>query len=204
MIRAFRSRFLFTLFSILLLGCENNAIESRLEPEIYLIPEGYAGVLYVIFENKGSGGRLTYENGARVYDFSESNVIVTSAKNTCCSGLRKNDIKFFYLRPDGTRIPLEQGEPWSIHDTPENRQDKAVKVFRHGSRGQSFIGNKHGEACEIDSTHIIVGTKDRLLDAWSTNDPAKSFSEAEKKVLMQDTKLFELQEYTEKHLETCQ
>lgn len=72
-------------------------------PEIFLLPEGYQGAFYVVY-NIPEGEPLTYEDGAPVYDIPQDGVLLTQA-DVSPGSVRKD--MFFYESADGTRESID-------------------------------------------------------------------------------------------------
>lgn len=131
--------------------------EQKSEPRIYLIPEGYVGAFYIVF-NIPSGEPQTYEDGARVYDIPEDGVLLMQSDSD--PGLiHTDDIEFFYESDDGTRDRIEGRWTTSVHDTPENRADDQVYIFGGGINLIKPVKN-----CGIYAKDFHIGTKAQILD----------------------------------------
>lgn len=127
------------------------------EPRVYLIPEGYVGAFYIVF-NIPSGEPQTYEDGARVYDIPEDGVLLMQSDSSA-GRIHTDDIKFFYESDDGSRERIDGRWTTTVHDTSENRADDQVYIF---GGGMNLI--KPVKDSKIYAKDFHVGTKAQILD----------------------------------------
>ena len=149
------SRTLVAIISLLTATACAGSEES--EPRIYLLPEGYVGAFYIVF-NIPSGESQTYEDGARVYDIPEDGVLLMQS-DSGAGRIHTGDIKWFYESEDGTREKVEGRWTTTVRDTPESRADEQVYIF---GGGINLI--KPVKDCEIYAKDFHVGTKAQILD----------------------------------------
>lgn len=142
---------------VLLLGACSQDAGSR-EPEIYLIPEGYVGSFYILY-NLPQGEPQRYENGARVYEIPPDGMLLMQSDANEGGPIAIDKIKFFYVRPDGSRTQITERWTTSLHDTPENRSDERVAIFGGGIG--VFEPIRH---CKVIETGFYVGTKAQAID----------------------------------------
>ena len=129
--------FFFTLFILFCLGC------SRPEKEIYFIPEGYTGIVYVIYDQK-KGSPKEYQSGyfkIRIYNIPESGILKTQFEPNY-GGFSKGDKGFVYI---DKRSRITKNLNWTssqVHYVLEDRRKypiDSVQVFRLGGvSGYSF------------------------------------------------------------------
>lgn len=96
-------RNLIALFLILLVfaGCHE---VHDCEEEIYLLPDGFRGKIFVFFD-QSDGQEKQYENTARLYNIPGSGFIKSQfSRNGGCMG--DGRIQFFYLDSVGIRQPI--------------------------------------------------------------------------------------------------
>lgn len=131
--------------------------EQQSEPELFLIPEGYVGSFYIVF-NIPSGEPQTYEDGARVYDIPEDGVLVMQSDSN--PGTISSDKEnFFYESDDGSRTKVGGGWTSDLKDTPEHRSDDQTYIFGGGIGGIEPV--RH---CQVYIRDFYVGTKAQVLD----------------------------------------
>lgn len=128
------------------------------EPELYLLPDGYQGSFYIIY-NIPEGQPLTYEDGARVYDIPEDGILLTQSDYNPGT-IRSDKINFFYESEDGTREKIEGRITTTLHDTPENRSDEKLYIFGGGIVERQYE-KRH---CNIYYTEYYIGTKRQGLE----------------------------------------
>ena len=85
----------FLAIVLIIMGCH------FAEDSIYLIPDGYEGPVFVIFDQP-AGNPEKYENGDRVYEIPSNGILRTQFPPN--RGRQK--IQFFYSGRDGIRKPL--------------------------------------------------------------------------------------------------
>jgi len=89
-------------------------IFSRAEPEVHLIPSGYAGPVVIAFDQE-NGTAKRYEDGKRVYEIPPSGVLRTQfAPN---SGTRQH-WEFYYISGDGIRSAVPY-DIFNFKDSPK-------------------------------------------------------------------------------------
>ena len=128
---------------------------GRAEAEVHLIPEGYVGLVTIVF-----GARMEKrqrENGARLYRIPKTGILLTQRDlNVGISPAWR----FFFEAVDGTRMPIQLVWGSAVPDTAGNRTDPTVGVFLLGR-----ISQQAGRAlqCAVTSDQYFVGTKAQLL-----------------------------------------
>ncbi|UDL04695.1 DUF6843 domain-containing protein [Marinobacter sp. CA1] len=138
-------------------SCARDTKETSRDAEIYLIPEGYVGSFYILF-NIPQGEPQEYEADARVYEIPEDGMLMMQSDPNE-GWIQSNKIDFFFVAPDGTRTRITERWTTSLKDTPENRMDEHVTVFGGGIG--VFEPIRH---CQITETNFYVGTKAQALD----------------------------------------
>ena len=130
-------------------------LQGRADGEIHLIPQGYAGPVFIVF-GAANGGPAVYENTARLYRIPKNGVLLTQHPPNTGTGPAW---KFFYESADGQRVPIERISASPVRDTPEQRADPTVEVF--------IIGRWRQQAgqlpCDVTHDQYFVGTKAQLL-----------------------------------------
>ncbi|RZF84821.1 hypothetical protein EXT46_03060 [Pseudoalteromonas sp. CO325X] len=135
-------------FKILLVGfmiaCLSSCTEvKKREPAIYLIPEGYVGSLYIVF-NAPNGQPPKYEGNSRVYHIPPSGVLVTQMDaNEGWS--ESSEIKYFSLSKSGKRTPISE---WSENTL---KTERTVYVGGLGRSGPIY-------GCTVINKNFTVGT----------------------------------------------
>ncbi|MCF7498515.1 hypothetical protein [Pseudoalteromonas sp. L1] len=119
------------------------------EPTIYLIPEGYVGSLYIVF-NAPNGEPPKYEGDSRVYNIPPSGVLVTQM-DANEGWIESNKIQFFSVSTNGDRKPISEVS----ESTPDNK--RAVYFA-----GLGYSGPVYG--CKILNQNFIVGVKEERIN----------------------------------------
>jgi len=161
----------YVLVSISLNAC---AERKQAEPEIYLIPEGYEGSFYVVFDI-ATGQKPEYEGKFRVYRMPASGVL-QSQFSFNEGWLVSTDIKYFFVNKNGSRIPITNRWLGSLPDTPENRNDPKIYIFSGGVGTLELGEGPLNTRCEISYSHYYVATKPRVLNGISGLDLSKFFN----------------------------
>ncbi|CAM4134044.1 DUF6843 domain-containing protein [Pseudoalteromonas ostreae] len=161
---SFNVHFLKVLFISLTIALLSACTEIRKsEPAIYLIPDGYVGSLYIIF-NAPNGQPPKYEGDSRVYEIPPSGVLVTQM-DVNEGRIESNKLRFYYVNKIGDRTPITERITSTIHDTPENRKDKKIIIFGGGLGEVEPINN-----CQINDQSFVIGRKSDLLDSKNMFD----------------------------------
>ncbi|TMP87883.1 hypothetical protein CWC05_06225 [Pseudoalteromonas ruthenica] len=135
-------------FKILLVGLMVAFLSSctevkKREPAIYLIPEGYVGSLYIVF-NAPNGQPPQYEGNSRVYHIPPSGVLVTQMDaNEGWS--ESSEIKYFSVSQSGKRTLISE----SSENTPKT--ERTVYVGGLGRSGPIY-------GCTVINKNFTVGT----------------------------------------------
>ena len=143
-----------TLAVALVAGCVRL---PRAEPEIHLIPQGYAGWVTIAF--RGANGEVrAYEGDARMYRIPSSGILITQAEPNVGSS---PPWRFFFEDPEQTRTPIVHFWPTTVQDTEANRIDPTIGIsYMH--RGSLQGGQLR---CDVEYDQYFVGTKAQLLSA---------------------------------------
>jgi len=144
----------FLIQGLLITGCAK--VEER-EPEIYLLPEGFKGSVYIIF-NIPKGKPPKYEVGARIYEIPSSGVLMTQMKANQ-GWIHSDKIKYIFINKDGSKTPITGRWTSSLHDTPDNRKDKKITIFGGGLGEFQPV-----KGCYVLQQEFMVGTKSEVLD----------------------------------------
>lgn len=109
---------------------------TRPEKETYLIPDGYIGTVFVVF-NQPDGEEPEYENDRRIYRIPQTGVLFTQLKDE--QGIINQE--YFYISPSGQRRKLgvldtrDFNEEWTteknLHEPPRD----SLAVFNPGTMG---------------------------------------------------------------------
>ncbi len=109
-------------------------------PETFLIPEGYKGNIYVIY-NQNNGQKEEYENGRRIYRIPNTGVLFTRFKNE--EGIINQE--YFYLNTKGKRIKIgildtrNFNEEWTLEKNPHEPPRDSLAIFNPAAVG--IMGN---------------------------------------------------------------
>lgn len=123
------------------------------EPETYILPDGYTGSFYIIF-NAVDGEPRKELDGARVYQIPDSGVLLTQIGLN--RGWIDSDlIKFFYQKPNGDLEQLTERWTTSITDNATNRADDNLTVFGGGVG----LFRDQGIDCTISYKPFLIGSK---------------------------------------------
>jgi len=167
----FNHAFFFSLLSLLLSACTERI---NAEPEIYLIPKGYEGSFYVVF-NVLSGKNPMYEGKFRVYRIPENGILLTQSPFNA-GRLKSTEIKFFFIDKNKKRIPIKHRIFGAVEDTLANRNDKEIYIFSGATGTQELGRGKLSERCTISTIKFAVGTKQQILDGIKDIDLFKVFA----------------------------
>jgi len=153
-----RRKYLFLVVVIvcLIVACT----EKGIEPEIYLIPAGFVGDFYVIY-NVESGLAPAYESGTRLFSVPATGMIHTQLPDNVGIGY-PGMIRFFYVSEDGARVEITDNYGSGVEDTAENRNDKRLYVMGGGFGEFGFTEETTSRGCKYNHQHFYVGT---LVDA---------------------------------------
>jgi hypothetical protein len=99
-------------------------------PSICLIPEGYTGDIYVVYDQP-EGMEKQYEGNSRVYIIPPTGVLFTRFG----SAYNQAGEQYYYVSPDGHRTKITQlstgdfNEPWSyVRNAKEPSRNKAAII----------------------------------------------------------------------------
>jgi len=135
--------------------------EKKIASEIYLIPEGYVGKIYVVYGVK-SGLKPEYEEGARLFEMSDTGIIHTQFPQNYGLGF-PGMIRFYSVTKDGERTEITDTYGSRVEDTSENRNDKRFYIMGGGFGEFGFTEETTGRGCKYKDQSFYVGTlKDRL------------------------------------------
>lgn len=152
------------LLVALLSGCSDPDSTSDREGEIYLIPEGYDGRIYVVHGVPGSEP-LEYENGSRVYRIPEDGFLL-SQSDPNVGWVESDRLRYFYVDNEGDRTEILGRWSGAVHDTEQNRSDTQLRIFG-GGLGEFQIGSSD---CDLMQTDIYVGTLQDILNQTENYD----------------------------------
>jgi len=150
---------------LLLLGATDSCVDYA-EPELFYIPMGYVGEVYIIF-NVSDGVATELRNQRRIYRIPPSGTLRTQFQPT----YGRVSWSFAYVDPsgeNGTQIPISSIS--TIHDTPQNRADTTVEILRYetGSMAAAVPGKpgafSSNAPCAVKYSRFFVGTKAQYLD----------------------------------------
>lgn len=158
------------LLLILLLIGGAGACSEQAEPESFLIPSGYVGEVYVIFDIS-DGAAPEIRDGQRIYRIPPSGVLRTRIPPAYGRGIWS----FAYVGTAGDVLDsIPRGPVGKLHDTPENRAHTAVEIHDLQSRTAAWPVSKPGTArgpasCAVKYYRFFVGTRAQYLDGPQTD-----------------------------------
>lgn len=153
---------LFIVTSILTLStaCSESTIR---EPETYILPDGYIGSFYIIF-NVVDGEPGKEKDGARVYEIPSSGLLLTQMK-TNEGWIDSEQLKYYYRKPKGELTQITGRWTTSITDNAEKRADNNLTIF-----GGSFGTYQQDiKACILVHKSFYIGTKKIILSGGVNN-----------------------------------
>jgi hypothetical protein len=131
---------------------------KKSEPVIYLIPEGYVGSFYIIF-NAPNGLPPKYEGESRVYEIPPSGVLVTQM-NANGGWIESSKMKYFYVNDTGDRTPINEASASTELNTSNSNAETTRTVYV-GGLGQS--APIYG--CTVINQNFTVGTDSEQIDS---------------------------------------
>lgn len=118
------------------------------EEEIYLIPEGFRGKIFVFFD-QADGQEIEYEDMARLYKIPSSGFIKSQfSKNGGCMG--DGRIKFFYLDSLGIRQPIDYFLDLEKDSIPTDRDYVLFTFLSDKSLKPDFVIHCVGHVSEFN------------------------------------------------------
>lgn len=173
--RSFLQLFVFFVTVSLLISCEHHCT-----PEVFLIPDGYRGSIYIIYNQK-QGVDKEYGRGKRIYRIPRNGILLTKFKDEY--GIINQE--YYYSSPDGKRRKLgvldsrDFNEEWTLEKNPHEPPRDSLAIFNPATVGvmgdnsrykfqYTFIGtyndkkilNKEVDCEYIDSLKkILINTK---------------------------------------------
>ena len=128
---------------------------KKREPAIYLIPDGYVGSLYIIF-NAPNGQPPKYEGDSRVYEIPPTGVLVTQM-DANEGWIESSRLQYFYVSNAGNRTPIS-GDSASTEKVSINAE-KTRTVYGGGlGHIEPFYG------CDVIFQDFTVGTDAEQTD----------------------------------------
>lgn len=88
------SRIFFLILVCHLVSCRRTA-----EPELFLIPNGYKGIIVVLFD-QSTGSETFYNDGRRVYPITQNGILRTKFKKTIHGRVNQ---QYFYVDQNGNK-----------------------------------------------------------------------------------------------------
>ena len=153
---------------------------TRPEKETYLIPEGYKGSVFVIF-NQPDGEKPEYEDGRRIYRIPLTGVLFTQLKNE--HGIINQE--YFYISPNGLRRKLgvldkrDFNEEWAIKKNQHEPPRDSLAVFNPGTMGT--MGSSDDKTSKV-FLQLSVGTYNDLKNLHDfSNEYIDSLQKTERK-----------------------
>ena len=136
---------------------------KKREPTIYLIPDGYVGSLYIIF-NAPNGQPPKYEGDSRVYEIPPSGVLVTQM-DANEGWIEASKIQYFYVSDTNERTPISEDSA----STEKNALDIDAETTRtvYGG-GLGHIEPFYG--CDFIFQDFTVGTDAEQTDSKNLFD----------------------------------
>lgn len=134
----------FILLLSVVTGCSRS---TPCEKEIYLLPENFAGLVMVFFD-QSDGQPVEYEKDARVYHIPSSGLVKTQfKKNGGC--MNNNRINFFYEDSAGTRKPLIYFMNTDRKNRPKNIDYVMMTFFSDKEKKPDFLIHLIGRSSEF-------------------------------------------------------
>ena len=128
---------------------------KKREPTLYLIPDGYVGSLYIIF-NAPNGQPPKYEGDSRVYEIPPTGVLVTQM-DANEGWIESSRLQYFYVSNTGNRTPIS-GDSASTEKVSINAE-KTRTVYGGGlGHIEPFYG------CDVIFQDFTVGTDAEQTD----------------------------------------
>ncbi|ABC27162.1 hypothetical protein HCH_00247 [Hahella chejuensis KCTC 2396] len=128
------------------------------EPEIYLLPDNFVGMFYILF-NTPSGEPVRHEKGSRIYEIPPSGVLLTQGELNE-GWIAAEDVKYYYVGENGQRVEIKGRWTTSLDDTPENRNDPELTIFGGGAG----VYSDPGIPCDVTYQYYYVGLKADALE----------------------------------------
>ena len=146
-------KILFIIGIIVITGISYLVYTQVGETEIFLLPKGYQGAVYIIYNQK-NGQLVKYDNGSRLYEVPPEGIIRSQfGPNDGWSSF----LKCYYVESDGKRrseIPFETENKNRKNDTLQACCLSAGTSFKNGGKpvvySMFYIGTKQA----IDSASI--------------------------------------------------
>ncbi|MFL1484996.1 DUF6843 domain-containing protein [Marinobacter sp. LN3S78] len=145
-------------------GCTDSENTLDRDGEVYLIPQGYVGRIFVVHDVPG-GQPPEHENGNRVYRIPDDGFLLSQTDPN--EGWIESDrLRYFYVDEDGKRTEILGRWSGAVHDTEQNRSDTQLRIF-DGGIGTFQIGTSD---CDLVQTNLYVGTLQDLLNQTDNYD----------------------------------
>jgi hypothetical protein len=151
------------LFVVMIVNSFFSSCIIKAEPEAYIIPYRFQGIVYILFGKK-NGIPVKYENNRRVYEIPNDGILKTQF--TTNDGFI-NRI-YYYLDADGRKIPLtifhyEYQKDGTIKWIIKNNDE--VGIFLDGTSGQ--MGNSSDS--NVAKYDEFIVTSYNLLDSFRSD-----------------------------------
>jgi len=131
------------------------------EPEIVILPEGFNGTAYVVFDIE-TGAPPDRDGSARVYRIPATGVLFT--QDTPNEG-QQPITNYFIESSTGVRVRIERVWHSTVPDTAENRRSTDVEVF-YPVTGSSGVD----AGCQHRYHRFSVGRRSRMLEMTIMRD----------------------------------
>jgi hypothetical protein len=143
------------------------SISSKTVPEKYLIPDGYKGDIYVIF-NVPTGRPVEKDGKTLIYRIPQDGVLLTSAKESP----QLFSASYFFQREDGSLQPIVNEWLTTLESSPENLKNDSDWGIYFPRAGATFMTTRvNGEkGCSVHYDQFYVGTKSHLLTKYRERD----------------------------------
>lgn len=128
------------------------------EPETIILPDGYIGAFYIIF-NVTDGVNARSNGVGRTYEIPSTGVLFVQASENL-GWIDSGELKYLYRKPGGALEPIEGRWTTSVPDTEESRSENLITIFGGGI----VVYNNPGLPCEVVYQPFYVGTKADILD----------------------------------------
>ena len=149
---------------MVLSGCSEADSTPNREGEIFLIPHGYVGRIFIV-HNVPAGQPLEYESGSRIYRIPDDGFLL-SQSGPNVGWIESDRLRYFYVDDEGKRTEILGRWSGSVRDTEQNRSDTQLRIFG-GGLGQFQIGTSD---CDLMQSDIYVGTLQDILNQTDNFD----------------------------------
>lgn len=144
------------LLCFVVASCVDNAPDR--EPETIIIPDGYIGAFYILF-NVTDGVDARANGVGRIYEIPSTGVLFTQSSENL-GWIDSGELRYFYRKADGALEPISERWTMSVPDNVESRSESIITIFGGGIS----VYNHPDRPCEVVYQTFYVGTKADILD----------------------------------------